>query len=220
MSKLNHLILFFIVISIAFAVDENKTEPVNIKGKAIASSLLIPGWGQHMLNNNLKSDIMIWADGIIWTLYAGFNWYGNSKNNDAILYAGEHANANASAKSDKYFRALERYSNSTIYNEDIRREAREQFPNDPAAQNNYLTENGYFGNMSWNWNSDSTRIVYWHNRKAARQALTRASFVLGSALLNRLVSAIDCAFFTSDKRIKIGFAPNADQNGIGLIYRF
>ncbi len=220
MSKLKYLIIVLIIFSIGFAADDNNTEPVSIHGKAIMSSLLMPGLGQHMLNNNLKSEIMLWTDGAIWLAYTGLNWYGNSRNTDARLFAGVNAYANTQAKSDKYFQALERYDNSELYNEDIRREAREQFPDDPAAQNNYLAENGYFSNMTWNWNSDSSRITYWHERKAARQALTRASFVLGGALLNRLVSAIDCAFFTSDKRIKIGFTPGSDQYSIGLIYQF
>jgi hypothetical protein len=192
----------------------------NFGGKAIMASLLVPGWGQHMLNNNLKSEIMLWTDGAIWLLYGGFNWYGNSRNYDAKLYAGINASANTKIKSDKYFRALERYDNSDAYNEDIRREARERFPDDPNAQNNYISQYGYFGDSTWNWKSDSLRFSYWEKRKTARTAFTRAGFVIGGALLNRLVSAIDCTFFTPGKRKKIGFVPSLDPAGIGLIYHF
>jgi hypothetical protein len=113
---------------------------------------------------------------------------------------------------------LERYDNTEMYNEDIRREAREKFPDNPQEQINYLNQYGYYGNSVWDWKSDSLRYAYWEKRKTARTAFTRAGFVLGSALLNRLVSAIDCAFFTPDKRNKISIAPNSDGNGIGLIY--
>lgn len=220
MLKIKILSIFLIAFSICFAFNQQQPEisQSNIRGKTIMASLLVPGWGQHILRNNLKSEIMLWTDGAIWLLYGGFNWYGSSRNHDAKLFSGINAFANTKIKSDKYYRALEQYDNSDTYNEDIRREAREQFPDDPDAQNNYIAQYGYFGDSTWNWKSDSLRFVYWEKRKSARAAFTRAGFVLGGALLNRLVSTIDCAFFTPDKRI--GFVPNLDPPGVGLVYRF
>lgn len=212
--------LLLLILCIALANGQTDNHQPNIKGKAIAASVILPGLGQRMLNNNLKSEIMLWTEGSIWLLYGGLQWYGNSRNNDAKIFAGINAMANTKIKSDKYYRALERYDNTDLYNEDIRREARERFPNDPQQQLNYLYQYGYFGDSIWDWKSDSLRFAYWEKRKSARTAFTRAGFVLGSALLNRLVSAIDCAFFTQDKRNKISVAPNSDQTGIGLIYRF
>ncbi len=219
-SKIKTLSILLVALSICFAFNGQQPEisQPNIRGKAIMASVAVPGLGQHMLKNNLKSEIMLWTDATIWILYGGLNWYGTSRNHDAKLFSGVNAFANTKIKSDNYFRALERYDNSDAYNEDIRREARERFPDDPEAQINYFSQNGYFGDSTWNWKSDSLRFTYWEKRKTARAAFTRAGFVLGSAILNRLVSAIDCAFFTRDKRI--GFVPNFDPPGIGLIYRF
>jgi hypothetical protein len=220
--KIRYISLLLILIYIGFANAQNQISASQSqpKGKAVIASVIIPGLGQRIMKNNLKSEIMFWTEGTIWFLYGSLQWYGNSRNHDAKLYAGVNAMANTKVKSDKYYRALERYDNADLYNEDIRREARERFPDDPQAQINYLNQNGYFGDSIWNWKSDSLRYAYWGKRKSARTAFTRAGFVLGSALLNRLVSAIDCAFFTEDKRTKIGFAPNSDQTGIGLVYRF
>lgn len=222
MSKLKALCIIIFTISVCFGSELTNTDQTqfNNKGKAILASALVPGWGQTILKNNLKGEIMLWVDGAIWLAYGGYTWYGNSRNRDAKIFARNNAQANLGIKSDKYFRELERYNNSSIYNDDIRREARERFPDDPEAQNNYIMQNGYFNDSTWNWNADSLRFVYWEKRKSARSAFTKAGFVLGGALLNRVVSMIDCAFFTPDKRNKIGIVPNLEQPGIGLIYRF
>ena len=220
MLKIRYISLLLILIYIGFANAQNQitVSQSQPKGKAVIASVIIPGLGQRIMKNNLKSEIMFWTEGTIWLLYGGFQWYGNSRNHDAKLFAGVNADANTKIHSDKYFRALERYDNSDAYNDDIRREARERYPDDPQAQINYLNQNGFFGDSIWNWKSDSLRYSYWGKRKSARTAFTRAGFVLGSALLNRLVSTIDCAFFTQDKRNKISFAPNSDGTGIGLVY--
>ncbi|MBS4015986.1 MAG: hypothetical protein KGZ86_06095 [Candidatus Latescibacteria bacterium] len=214
------LIVFTLCLCSVFYAQSNDTLSYNPKGKAILASAVVPGWGQHILKNSQKAEIMIAADGVLWLLYGGFQWYGSSRLKDAKLYASRHADANINIANEKYYRALERYRNSEDYNEDIRREARERFPDNPLLQHNYFLENGYFGDSAWLWQSDSMRFSYWEQRKVARTALTRAGFCLGAVILNRVVSSIDAAFFTEDLRDKVGFAPNQAQNGIGLIYRF
>jgi hypothetical protein len=221
-SKIKPLIILPLLLYFCFVRAQNldQTSGSEIRGKAILASLAIPGLGQRIFKNNLKSEIMLWTDGAIWLMYGGLSLYGNSRNHDAKLFAGVNANANTNIKSDKYYRALEQYDNTNLYNEDIRREARERYPDDPAAQNSYISQYCFYGDSTWDWGSDSLRFTYWNKRRTARTAFTRASFVLGAAILNRLVSAIDCAFFTADKRNTIGIAPNSDNTGIGLIYRF
>lgn len=218
--KLKSICLTLLVINIVVAQSAFQKSKSQAKTRAIIASAIIPGWGQTILKNNHKGEAMLWADGAIWLLYGGFQWYGHSRNHDAKLFAKVNAEANIKIKSDKYYRALELYSSSDAYNDDIRREAREKYPNDPQAQLEYLYQHGYFGDSSWNWKSDSLRYAYWQIRKSARSALTRAGFMLGCALLNRAISVIDCAFFTQDKRFTFGLAPNQDQNGIGVIFRF
>lgn len=210
----------FLINSIIYAQSTGIKTKSASKTKAIIASAIIPGWGQSILKNKQKGEVMLWADGAIWLLYGGFQWYGHSRNHDAKLFAKVNADANINIKSDKYYRALELYSSSDAYNDDIRREAREKYPDDPQAQLDYLYQNGYFGDSSWNWKSDSLRYAYWQRRKSAREALTRAGFMFGCALLNRAISVIDCAFFTQDKRYSFSFAPPQDQNGIGIVFRF
>ncbi|MEO0075273.1 MAG: hypothetical protein ABIK31_04100 [candidate division WOR-3 bacterium] len=192
----------------------------NPKGKAIIASALVPGWGQHILKHHRKSEIMLWADGTIWLLYAGFQWYGASRFQDSRLFASIYANANPNLRDEKYYRALERYRNADDYNEFVRMEARDRYPNDPSLQHSYYLEHGYFGDSAWSWQADSFRFAYWEKRKAARSALTKAGFCLGAAILNRLISVFDCSFFSVDLRNKVSVEANSDNSGIGLVFRF
>ncbi|MCS7259118.1 MAG: hypothetical protein NZ601_07170 [candidate division WOR-3 bacterium] len=196
-------------------------QPLNLKDKSIFASAIIPGLGQLINNQSIKGEVMLWTEGVIWTLYSGFYWYGTSRTHDAILFAHKYANANINIKSEKYFRILERYNSAEDYNIVVRREARDLYPDDPQAQLDYFYKNGYFGDSTWNWQSDSLRLSYWDQRRIAKQAFTRASFCIGAAILNRIVSMLDCAFNSSNKlSTKINFAIPKDKVGIAIKYQF
>jgi hypothetical protein len=167
--------------------------------------------------------------------FGGLSVVGNSRNQDARLYAHTWSGASATQRSDAYYMALERYSTSDQYNEDIEREAERAYPDDPAQQRTYAAKNGYYGTLAWNWGSDSLRLAYWGLRSDARGMLHTAAFFLGAAVLNRVVSAIDVGFFTpvhdphSSSRFPLStlnrFAalpilPALDRPGLALYYRF
>lgn len=190
-------------------------------GKYIIASIALPGAGEMWQGQKTKGEIFLWVDGVIWLTYGGMTAIGGSRNQSAKLFAGRNSGSSMAQRSDDYYVALERYANSDLYNEDIRREARELYPNDPDRQKTYSTSHGYFGDATWNWGSDSLRFDYWRQRKSARSVLHTAGFILGAALVNRLASAIDVAFFspvTGEKRV--GVVPGIDQPGLAVVWRF
>ncbi len=195
--------------------------PTSNRGLATLASAALPGSGQMMLGSRGRGEALLWLDGAIWALWAGFSWYGASHEQDARLYAAREAGALIGSGDPQYFRALERYDNAAEYNEDVRREARDRYPDDPEAQQDYYESRGYFDEMAWNWSSDSARFDYWETRKAARAATLNAGFALGGLLLNRLASVVDCAFFIKDpseRRVDIG--PGSTFASVELRYRF
>jgi hypothetical protein len=198
----------------------NDSLGISKQGKVIFASAIIPGWGQLMANNSAKGEIMLWTDGLIWTLYGGFRWYGVSRENDARLYARKYANANIKINNKKYYQALERYNSAEEYNAAIRREARSLYPDDPEAQLNYIENNGYFGDSSWHWQNETLRFSFLEKRRVAQYAFMRASFCIGAAILNRLISIIDCAFLTTKQERKFSFTVNEKLNGIGVMLKF
>jgi hypothetical protein len=198
-------------------------------GKYILASLALPGAGELWRGHRTKGEIFLWTDAAIWLTYGGLSIVGNSRLQDSRLFAHRYADASPAVRSDDYYVAVERYWNSDLYNEDVRRDARELYPDDPERQRQYAEQRSYTGDMAWSWGSDSLQWVYRDDRRNARTMLQAAGFVLGGALLNRLVSAIDVAFFTPTRASPtsrwrpaqhIAVEPRLDQPGLAVRYRF
>lgn len=192
----------------------------------LGASVILPGTGEWIMGDRRKAEVFFWIDGALWLTYGGFTYYGRSKLNESKLFARRYAGASLS-ESDKYYDYLEKYDNSDEYNEDVLREARWKFPDSMEGavekRKEYLEKHGYFGKDSWNWEPDSARLWNYHKiRTSAREALQRASFTLGALVANRIISLIDCALFTEDKRLSksMGFVPTPDRPGMKLVFRF
>jgi hypothetical protein len=192
------------------------------RGGAILASMALPGTGQMMLGSAKRGEGLLWLDGGLWALWTGFSWYGSAREHDAHLFAGREAGADLAQKEPRYFKALERYDNADQYNEGVRADARDMYPDDPQRQHDYYLSQGYFGAQAWNWSSDSARFDYWKTRKSGRTAALRAQFAAGALLLNRLVSVVDCAFFAGrgSSASRVEFRPGDAEPGIKVCYRF
>ena len=196
--------------------------PHSRRGVAILMSAALPGSGQMFLGTRGRGEALLWLDGSLWALWTGFSWYAGAREHDARLYAAREAGADISTKVPAYYKALERYDNADLYNEDVRREARDLYPDDPAAQHSYYESHGYFGSEAWDWSSDSARYDYWRTRKSGRAAALKAQFMVGALLLNRIGSIVDCAFFAREAGTgsRVEFRPTEDEPGIKVCYRF
>ncbi|MEO0019572.1 MAG: hypothetical protein ABIK47_02900 [candidate division WOR-3 bacterium] len=214
------IIILTIIVSPAANDITLKTSRRNV---AMLASMVLPGTGQLLTNAKNRGEVMLWLDGIFWAGWAGFSWYRSSRNQDAQLIAAKYARADITIKDPQYYRALERYDNAQEYNEDIRREARDLYPDDPDAQRRYYESHGYFGRSQWDWEADSIRIYsYWRTRRSARDAGMTVSFITAALLLNRFVSLLDCIFFTpgADIKHRVEINPSQNQPGVELRYRF
>ncbi len=190
------------------------------KGGYLLSSGVLPGSGQLLLQERVRGELFLLADGLFWLSFFTAKNLGNFLNRDAILFAVGHASANGNKKGDEYYKSLEEYNSSFEFNEICRREARSRYPNDPEKQKEYLETHGYFGEDSWQWESDSARISYWRMRRQARSYHLRAKFFLAGNLLLRALSVFDCSYLL-DKRKRLSyqfrFWPEAK---FGLTYKF
>jgi len=192
------------------------------RGGAILAAMALPGTGQMMLGSAKRGEGLLWLDGGLWALWTSFSWYSSAREHDARLFAGREAGADLAQEEPRYFKALERYDNADQYNEGVRADARDMYPDDPQRQHDYYLSQGYFGAQAWNWSSDSARFDYWKTRKSGRTAALRAQFAAGALLLNRLVSVVDCAFFAGRGRSasRVEFRPGDAEPGIKVCYRF
>lgn len=202
--------------------DSSIVTPRSRRGTAILASAALPGSGQLLMGTRRRGEALLWLDGSLWVLWTGFSSYGRAREQDSRLHAARDAGADLTIRTPGYYKALERYDNAGLYNEDVRREARDLYPNDPAAQHRYYESHGYFGSSAWDWSSDSARYHYWRTRKSGRTALLRAQFATGALVLNRLASVVDCAFFCQEPgRVpRVEFQPGDVEPGIKVCFRF
>jgi len=214
----NTLFALLVAVQPSVGVAAPKPSP---RGRAILASMALPGTGQMMLGSVKRGEALLWLDGTLWALWSGFSWYSSAREHDARLFAGREAGADLTARETRYYRALEKYDNSDQYNEGVRADARDLYPDDPERQHLYYESQRYSGSKAWNWSSDSARFRYWGTRRSGRDAALNAQFAVGALLLNRLASLVDCAFFAgrdgSARRVE--FRPVDAEAGIKVCYR-
>jgi len=172
-----------------------RTDPSNPM-IALLLSCVLPGWGEIYTGHTAKGRAFMATEAAIWIAYAGFSIQEGIREDDyrefASIFAGIPDGADGS-----YYQDIADYIRSEgydSYNEAVREEARSLYPDDPAAQDAYLAEHGYFGDESWEWADEERFREYRDLRHLASESSNRAFYMTGLALLNRAVSAIDSAW--------------------------
>ncbi len=182
----------------------------------ILASALIPGWGELLTGRKNQARSFFIVEGALWTAYAGFKYTGTKMESSSRAFAVDHSGANPAAADAEYYDVLEDYLSADDYNLEIERDAGLYYPDDPRRQQEYIQENGYFGEDAWQWDTSANRTHYWQTRRDARAHLQRASFMIGFAMINRLVSVLDVALLSGQDKVGL----EAKDGAVGLYYRF
>jgi hypothetical protein len=166
------------------------------KRKALLYSLLLPGAGELSLGARGRAAGFFVAEGLIWTHYVWFQVAGRLRRDDYIEQAQLNAGVGTDSEDDAYWKLVGQYERSSgsgpgSYEEEVRRDARDLYPDDPAAQDAYVSENLPSGDRAWNWSTPELQKAYRTTRISSNQAFDRAKYSFAAAILNRLVSAID-----------------------------
>jgi hypothetical protein len=171
--------------------------PRHSKAKALLLSTALPGAGQYYAGRTTKATAFFLTEAAIWTGFVVFQVEGHLRKDNYIEYAELMAGVNGQDKPEDFYRALGKYMRSDpgpgSYNEDIRREARALYPDDRQAQERYLQENGYFGEDGWEWQSAEDQAQYRSLRRKSLFSFERATYMLGLAVANRVIAAMDAA---------------------------
>ena len=141
-------------------------------------SFLLPGSGQAYAQSKGRSTFFLGLEAAVWAGFFGLREYGGWLKDDYKLYAAEHAGIEIKGKDDEFFRLLAFYASREEYNRYQLWGEREK------AQ---LYGEGYY----WEWESVQARKKYKSIRDRSKTAYQRAVYMLGIALLNRIVSSID-----------------------------
>jgi hypothetical protein len=164
--------------------------------KALLLSLLLPGLGEMSLGERGRATGFFVAEGAIWTHFVWFQVAGRLRKDNYIEQAQRHAGVGVSDADDTYWKLVGQYQTSQgtgadAYEETLRREARDLYPTDPAAQDAWVQERLPAGDEAWSWGSDEARASYRDTRESSRRAYDRSKYSIAAAIVNRIVSAID-----------------------------
>ena len=167
--------------------------------RALLSSLLLPGSGELYLGHKGRATGFFIAEGLIWANYLGWQIAGGLRQDDYIEQAQINAGVGVGSEADDYWHLVGTYDHSSgsgpgSYEEDLRREARNEFPTDPAAQDAYVAERLPTGDRAWDWSTADLQQRYVDTRQYSKYAFNKRDWSIGLAILNRLVSAIDTQF--------------------------
>jgi hypothetical protein len=180
----------------ATARQETSVGPKTGKRKALLYSLLLPGLGEMSLGAKKRAIGFFVAEGLIWTHYVWFQVAGDLRRDDYIEQARLNAGVGVDSAEDDYWKLVGQYDRSSgsgpgSYEEVVRREARDLYPDDPAAQDAYVAKNLPSGDQAWDWSSADLQADYRDTRNSSNHAFDRAKYSFAAAILNRLVSAVD-----------------------------
>lgn len=173
------------------------SEPAKGPGKkALLYSLLLPGMGELSMGEKGRATGFFVAEGLIWSSFIYWTVSGNLRQDDYVEQANLNAGVGVSKESDDYWKLVGQYESSSgtgsgSYEEALRREARDQYPDDPAAQDAFVAEKLPTGNKAWEWSSTTLQDQYVSTRESSNHAFNTAQYSFGAAILNRVLSVID-----------------------------
>jgi hypothetical protein len=142
-------------------------------------SALIPGAGEYYLGHKSKARAFFTVEAVSWVGFFAFRTYGGWKKDDFIRFANDRAGADLWNKDDDFLDMVGFYNDIDEYNSLGR-----VFDPDRA----YLEDNA---SNHWRWQSESDMGIYRHLKNQSREAYRRSTFMIGLAMLNRVVSIID-----------------------------
>ncbi len=147
----------------------------------VAYSLLLPGMGEWYADRFDRGIYPFVTEIALWAGALGINAYGNWVQDDARLFARQHAGIDPTGKNDDFFVNIENYSDIHDFNEQRLNERRtdELYPDDPAWQ--------------WAWDSEANRQEYKDQRIHADEMHNAVTFFVLGMVANRIWSAIQAA---------------------------
>jgi hypothetical protein len=169
--------------------------------KAALYSALVPGGGQYYLGHRRTARYFFTAEALTWVGYLSFHMYGDWRKNDYIEYAATHANARLEGKSDEFITWVGFYNNIREFN---------------GLGRAYDNERPYLQDTPdnhWEWQSEQDRRTFRDLRNRSREAYRRSDFMIGVAVIDRVISIIDAVRSTGRINRRIGGGDLSTANG-------
>lgn len=182
----------------------------------VGMSGILPGSGEISLGKVNRGAVFMSADLVSIALFAQTKKDITDLDNSYRELAGAYAGA-ATNVGGNYFQHLQNWRSSDEFNRYQQMMARNYFlisNYDPAAYDAYIAANTYSDDEAWAWENDSQWSQYRKTRTKYQEAKLYNNMVLGTLLLNRIVSMLDVVFIKNQVGTQnLYFSPD---NNLGL----
>jgi hypothetical protein len=160
----------------------------------LLKSALLPGWGQLSIDRSYGYG-MLTSEALIWSSYFYNSNEQKLKDRQSYEHALKFAHINPGDYPSQYYRDLAKYDTSGFsaggYNAMIRTTAQSLFPDNLAAQQQYIDANAIPDEMSWQWDDFTYRRKYASMRNQILELKDQAQIITGLVIANHLISTID-----------------------------
>jgi hypothetical protein len=161
------------------------------RARILLRSLTVPGWGQASLGRRTSAKVFLLTETGIWGSFVSFRVQEALRRHSYVVTARLAAGIDLDDRDEEFRRIVGVYPSSEDYNlYVVRRDAANQFYDDPAAYDQYIADHELKGKDTWAWDGPESFRKYIEQRKLTRRAALRANAMLGLAIANRLVSAV------------------------------
>lgn len=169
----------------------DNTKPLSAK-RAIAYSLVLPGWGDYYAGQRGRANMFFLAEAAIWTSFAVFRVQGSQREDAYEEFAVRFAHVQNTEHSDDFYATLREHESDAAYEASLKEEGRfELFPNvGYDALENYYLEERVADFEPWQWDSLERRVQYSEMRSSSKTSYRRSEYMIAIAAANRVVSAI------------------------------
>ncbi len=161
-------------------------------------SLILPGLAQLRMGKKTEGISFLVADAGFWTGFAAWRIQGLYRKDSYIemaqIYAGVQ---HPEGQSEDYYRLIGSWPSSASYEENIRIEARDLYPNDVKQREAYFEAHQVPADQAWNWETYAAWNRYLAKRDDADRSYRRSRIMLGLAAANRLAAFLDAAILSS-----------------------
>ncbi len=164
--------------------------------KAVFLSLLLPGAGEFYAGDMKSAKSLLGTEALIWTAHLGLREHGRWLREDYRAFARIHAGIDPRGKPDSYFDDIKFYTSSCRYNELAFRE------DGPEAR--------FYPPNAWEWNSEGSRQRYRSLRNNSLLSYRCAGYMIGAAVVNRIISAINAARIVRKSKRQVGEVNRGD----------
>ena len=166
-------------------------------------SLLIPGYGEHSLNQKSQSKNFFIAEAILWTSFLisnnGSNWYEKNYMTFGSFHAGIDLSSVPNYKLSKLIVHMSQYDNMEEFNETMDRQRRD---------NTYLNSAIY----GWDWDSDTNRKKFNDLRVKNSNLKKVKNFTISALIINRLVSFFNVIYLSDKNYVLSSNFKTVDKN--------